>query len=148
MRRVGNNETRTITTTGGLITGYTWEGLDPARTYSFAVRAVNQVGRSTEVQSPAVRPLTDDPSIRFDSPAAGATVSGQVTVDDTAARNPSTRAPVNYVYLYVDGLPSTWTTLRHSTRLTWDTTFETDGPHTLRLDVYDTAFTWHRSSAM
>jgi hypothetical protein len=47
---------RTIRTFGGVRRSYVWPGLAQNQTYRFAVRAVNQIGRSPAAVSPPVRP--------------------------------------------------------------------------------------------
>jgi Fibronectin type III domain len=47
---------RTIRTFAGLRRSYVWPGLAQSQTYRFAVRAVNQIGRSPAAASPPVRP--------------------------------------------------------------------------------------------
>jgi hypothetical protein len=47
---------RTITTFAGLRRSFVWRGLDQTQRYRFAVRAVNQIGRSPAAVSPFVRP--------------------------------------------------------------------------------------------
>ena len=43
VRRVDNGAERVLTTTGGLLTSYRWDGLRPGTSYRFTVRAVSQV---------------------------------------------------------------------------------------------------------
>jgi parallel beta-helix repeat protein len=79
-------------------------------------------------------PDTTPPTISFDSPAAGATVSGPATVSATAADN----IGVVRVDFLLDGAAlrslggAPWT-------FTWDTTGAANGGHTLTANAYDAA---------
>jgi hypothetical protein len=135
--RLDNGATRTLTTTGGLVTSYLWPDLSPSRTYSFSVRAINQAGTSGATRSRAVRPLTDKPSVVIKSPARGATVSGVVQVRIEASRNPSTRTPLQYASVSFDrGFPTSDYQAPFGP-FQWDTRTLRNGLHTIRVTVAD-----------
>jgi hypothetical protein len=138
--RITRNDgaTRAVTSFAGATTAYTWPGLDPNRTYRFSVRAMNQAGTSAATASPLVRPLTDKPSAAITSPAQGATVSGVVPITITVAPNPSTKSPIEYGELLIDGNLEYYFFAPWEPFL-WDTTWFGDGPHTIRLNVVDQA---------
>jgi hypothetical protein len=135
--RLDNGASRTLTTTGGLTTSYLWPGLSPSRRYSFAVRAINQAGMSGATRSPAVRPLTDKPSVVIKSPARGATVRGVVQVRIEASRNPWTRKPLQYASVTFDrGFPTSDYQPPFGP-FQWDTRTLRNGLHTIRVTVGD-----------
>lgn len=77
---------------------------------------------------------TTPPTTSITSPAAGATVSGTVTVSATASDN----VGVSRVELFVDGsLHSTDTTSPYS--FSWNTTAVANGSHALQTRAYDAA---------
>ena len=130
---------RIVTTFAGLTTSYTWQGLDPSRSYRFSVRAINQAGVSAPASSPAVQPRNDIPSVVIDGPDEGATVAGVVPIQITATPNPYTRSPIHFAELYVDGAlvdvdhTAPWGPFQ------WDTRGLINGPHTIGVSVWDQA---------
>ena len=131
---------KTVSSFAGADTAYRGQSSTPARTYRFSVRAVNQAGSvAASATSPTVRPLTDKPSVVINSPANGATVSGDGTVTVTVTPNPRTRSPIDFVELFVDDLVGIARAEAAPWQLTWPTTWFNDGPHTLRVRVYDRA---------
>lgn len=130
--------TRTVTTFAGLGTSYTWNGLSPSRSYAFKVQAINEAGKSAAATSAAVRPLSDKPSITITSPAGG-TVQGVVTVKITATPNTHTKAPISFVQFDVDGTAQDTDFGAPWGPFAWDTRRLTNGTHTVRITVQDTA---------
>ena len=107
---------RTVARFAGLPASYTWSGLNSNVSYRFSVRAVNQAGASAAATSPAVRPLTDKPSVVINSPANGATVRGVVPIRITATPNACTRSPIQYVRLVRRRPRATTTSMRRGDR--------------------------------
>jgi hypothetical protein len=130
--------TQTVTSFAGTGTAYTWTGLDPVRTYRFSVRALNEAGASAAVTTGVVRPLVDTPSASITSPAQSATVAGVVPIRFTAAPNASTKVPILYAEVNIDGVPldidfaAPWGPVQWDTR--WDVL---NGSHTIQLRVVD-----------
>jgi hypothetical protein len=135
--RLDNGAKRNVDSSGGTLRSYLWEGLNPARTYRFAVRAVNQVGKSTGSNSLAVRPLTDKPSISITSPAGGATVSGVVPVQFSIARNAGTNSPISFVQLTVDGSFADSDSTSPWGPFQWNSRSVGNGTHTIRVTAFD-----------
>jgi hypothetical protein len=134
--RSTDGDFRTVTTTGGFTTSYTWDGLDPEQTYTFSVRAVSQGGTSPAATSPPVRPLTNRPSVEITSPADGATVQGVVPIEIDAQPSTAT-SPVQFAVLSVDGGYVTDDYAAPWGPLEWDTRGLPDGPHTIVVEVSD-----------
>jgi len=99
------------------------------------VTVFDDAGKSASARH-AVTVSNAPPSVVIDSPADGAVVEGEVPIQFTPAPSPSTQSPIEHADLFVDdhkvGLDSVspW-----SIRL--DTTLLANGPHTIRVDVYD-----------
>lgn len=126
-------------------------GTDVSAPYSFAWNSLNVVNGSHTITATAldaagnaavasiqvtVNNVVDNtaPSVSITSPAAGATVSGVVSVTVNAADN----VGVTKVVLFVDGKQtSTSTTAPFTTR--WDTKRAKAGNHTLVCKAYDAA---------
>lgn len=86
---------------------------------------------------------TTKPTVSITAPAASATVSGTVNVTASASDN----VGVSKVEFYVDGaLKGTDTTATYL--LSWNTTFLTNGSHTLAAKAYDAAGNVGQSSSI
>ncbi len=122
--------TRTVRMTGGTITNFRWEGLDPKQSYTFGVNATNEVGRS-----PTSRAVRREPSVVITSPVDGAIVRGVVPVE-IEARASSTTSPIEDATLYVDGqFVDRYGAPLES--LEFDTRLLPNGPHTIKVIVED-----------
>ncbi|CAN5799082.1 hypothetical protein BH18ACT2_BH18ACT2_19780 [soil metagenome] len=135
--RRDTGETRTITTTGGTLRRYIWDELDPALRYAFSVRAVNAVGRSAADTSPAVRPLTDVPTVVITSPSAGATVDDVTPIEIIATPSNGTRSPISRAFLVVDSEVVQEDYTAPFGPFNWNTFLVSNGPHQVRISVAD-----------
>ncbi|MDD3492258.1 MAG: Ig-like domain-containing protein [Candidatus Thermoplasmatota archaeon] len=88
----------------------------------------------TDVTVSGAPPENDPPTVDITAPVNGATVSGTVTVQGTAA---DTDGTVQSVEVRIDG--GSWMTATGTTSWTysWDTTGVTDGGHTVSARSYD-----------
>lgn len=105
------------------------------------VRAVNRVGAGVWGDAPAMTVSTLKPSGAITSPAAGASVSGEVPIGFSATANATSGSPISRVELEVDG--DLWASKSVSGTnptgtLTWFSESFTNGPHVLRVRVQDT----------
>jgi len=104
---------------------------------AIAYDAVGNTGTSATVSVTVNKSGSTDPTLpsaSITSPADGATVSGTISVDVSAADD----VGVTQVNLYLDGaLLATDTT--ESFSFTWDTTQSSNGTHTLQAVAYDAA---------
>jgi hypothetical protein len=135
--RRSDGATRTVARFAGMPASFTWNNLSSRVSYRFSVRAVNEAGTSAaSAPSPAVRPLTDKPSIVINSPASGAAVQGIVPIRITATPNSTTRASIQSVQwcvrtecTYDYGAP--WGQYQ------WDTRELPNGSYTIRATAAD-----------
>jgi hypothetical protein len=127
-------------------TGYTDTGL-AAGTYYYRVTAqdaAGNVGPASNEASAAVTADTTPPTVSMTAPAAGATVSGGVTVSATASDN----VGVVGVQFLLDGLAlgAEDTTAPYS--ITWDSRTASNGTHTLAARARDAAGNQTTSTAI
>jgi hypothetical protein len=122
----------------GNITTSTITGLVEGRLYYFAVTAYNSTGNesgfSNEVSTIVVPLDVTPPSVSITAPAAGATVSGAVTVVASATDN----VGVTQVQILVDGTALATDTVAPY-EAAWDTSTVANGPHTLTSVAWDLA---------
>ncbi|WP_395851944.1 Ig-like domain-containing protein [Cystobacter fuscus] len=114
-------------------------------TMSIYVKATDAAGNST-LSGPVNVVVDNDytlPTVAVTSPAAGATVSGQVSVEATASDD----RQVAWVDFYVDG---NWIgrSLSPPYTATWDSTIETNGSHTLTAQAVDGQYNSKTSTAV
>jgi hypothetical protein len=121
----------------GLSFDATW--LDPGP-HTLRVRATNPW---RTVTSAPVTVTIPTPTVRLTSPAAGATLAGQVEVEYALA-------PAGWAWqgvtLTVDGSP--WSSAAPGDPLTFDTTSFAPGPHTLRVSATDGQWRSYESAAI
>ncbi len=129
----------TFGTTGGTTHSTLIAGLVDGQSYGYHVRCQDVVGNTNTVDysilfAVAV-PDTTLPTVGLTAPAAGATVSGTVTVSATASDN----VGVVGVQFLLDGAPllAEDTTTPYS--ISWTTTSTTNGAHTLSARARDAA---------
>ncbi len=129
----------TFGTTGGTTHSTLIAGLVDGQSYGYHVRCQDVVGNTNTVDysilfAVAV-PDTTLPTVGLTAPAAGATVSGTVTVSATASDN----VGVVGVQFLLDGAPllAEDTTTPYS--MSWTTTSTTNGAHTLSARARDAA---------
>ena len=128
---------RTVAMFAGEPPSFTWSNLNSSVSYRFSVRAVNQAGTSAaSATSPAVRPLTDKPSLVVNSPTSGAAVRGIVPIRITATRNSTTRASIQYVTWCV-GSNCTYDSGAPWGPYQWDTRALANGSYTIRATASD-----------
>lgn len=128
--------TKTVRSIGGLQTSARLSGLQVGTEHTVTVKAHNAVGASPGTASAPFTPVATDPSVTITSPADGATLTGLVTVAGTATPDPETEAPLSSVRLLVDGEDAggAWGA---PWEIEWDTTYVSNGPHDLELEVTD-----------
>ncbi|MGH2792816.1 MAG: Ig-like domain-containing protein [Actinomycetota bacterium] len=138
-RAIGSGPFTPIDTTAQNATSYLEADLAAGTTYRYRVAAFNTAGQSgySNIASATTWGSTADttpPSVQFVTPAAGATVTGSVTVKITASDN----VGIATVKFSVDGVVKCQTT---SSPLTcaWNTRKLSAGPHTLTATAIDTS---------
>ncbi|WP_233261806.1 Ig-like domain-containing protein [Vitiosangium sp. GDMCC 1.1324] len=114
-------------------------------TMSLYVKAYDEAGNAT-ISGPLHVVVDNDytpPTVAVTSPASGATVSGQVSVEASANDN----RQIYWVDFYVDG---NWIgrSLSAPYVATWDSTIETNGSHTLTAQAVDTQYNSTTSAAV
>ncbi|ATB44312.1 hypothetical protein CYFUS_009799 [Cystobacter fuscus] len=114
-------------------------------TMAIYVKATDGAGNST-LAGPVNVVVDNDytlPTVAVSSPAAGATVSGQVSVEATASDD----RQVAWVDFHVDG---NWIgrSLSPPYTATWDSTIETNGSHTLTAQAVDGQYNSKTSTAV
>lgn len=109
-------------------------GLDPGKTYYFAVTAYNKSGAESAYSNIVSVPESVPPAISLDSPANNSVVSGTVAVIASAADNLGV-AKVEY---YVNGSLQ-YTDTSDPYLFTWDTASLAVGSYTLTARAYDAA---------
>lgn len=130
------------TGTVGKVTSTTLTGLDPSKTYYFAVTAYDATGTESTYSNIVRAAEATAPTVSITSPASGATISGTTSVAISATDN----VGVTSVELYVDGvLKGTDTSSPYSVSL--NTTQLSAGTHTLQAKAYDAAGNVGQSTA-
>lgn len=130
------------TGTVGKVTSTTLTGLDPSKTYYFAVTAYDATGTESTYSNIVSAAEATAPTVSITSPASGATISGTTSVAISATDN----VGVTSVELYVDGvLKGTDTSSPYSVSL--NTTQLSAGTHTLQAKAYDAAGNVGQSTA-
>ncbi len=128
------NQIATTTTTS-----YNDVGLAAGTSYGYAIRALDAAGNlsapSTTVNATTATPDTVSPSVALTGPAAGATVSGTVTVTANAADN----VGVAGVQFLVDGANLGAEDSASPYSVSWNTTGVANGSHTLLARARDAA---------
>ncbi|WP_298439881.1 Ig-like domain-containing protein [Geobacter sp.] len=124
-------------------TSATLTGLDPDRSYFFAVTAYNASGVESSYSNIASVAEAVSPTVSITSPGINATISGTTSVAISATDN----VGVTKVELYVDGnLAGTDTATPYSVSL--NTSTLAAGTHTLLAKAYDAAGNVGQSSAV
>jgi len=112
----------------------TISGLDPGRTYYFAITAYDAAGMESSYSNIVTVPESAPPTVILSSPANNSTVSGKVSVIASASDNVGV-AKVEY---YVNGVLKATDTSSPSDYL-WDTTALATGTYTLLAKAFDAA---------
>jgi chitinase len=115
-------------------TSATISGLDPGKSYRFAVKAYDSDGHESPFSNIVTTPELLPPTVAITSPENATSVSGTVLISASATDN----VGVTKVEFYINGqLLATQTTAPyvHS----WDTTSSAPGVYTLLVKAYDTA---------
>ncbi len=119
-------------------TSYTLGGLLCGVLYVVAVDAYDAAGNhspSSSISVPAAAcPDTTPPTVSITGPAAGATVSGTVSVVASASDD----VAVGSVEFWIDGVNRT-TDATAPYSYTWDTTVEGNGSHTILVKAFDSS---------
>ncbi|MEO5577369.1 MAG: Ig-like domain-containing protein [Gaiellaceae bacterium] len=128
--------------------GYTFTGLSCGTSYSFAVDAYDSAGnRSAKTYWPAATLAcadTESPSVSVTSPAAGATVSGTVTLSANASDN----IAVTQVKWFVDGAEVGWDGNGAPWTSSWNSSAFSDGSHVIFARASDAAGNWGTSASV
>jgi fibronectin type 3 domain-containing protein len=112
----------------------TISGLDPGRTYYFAITAYDTAGMESSYSNIVTVPESAPPTVTLSSPANNSTVSGKVSVIASASDN----VTVSKVEFYVNGiLQATDTASPYA--YSWDTTALATGTYTLLAKAFDAA---------
>jgi subtilisin family serine protease/spore germination cell wall hydrolase CwlJ-like protein len=113
-------------------------------THSLTAKAYDAAGNTTTSAAVSVTVLdVTPPTVSLTAPAAGASVSGSVTISASASDN----AGVTRVDFFSDGnLAAADTTAPFA--ITWDSTTVTPGPHSLTAKAYDAAGNTSTSAAV
>jgi chitinase len=115
-------------------TTYTVNGLDPSRTYFFAVTAYNNSGIESEFSNIVKIPESAPPVVSITFPANNATLGGTVSVTAVASDN----VGVTKVEFYANGtLQATDTSTPYV--YSWNTSSSAAGSYTLMAKAYDAA---------
>ncbi|MFL5357210.1 Ig-like domain-containing protein [Archangium sp.] len=114
-------------------------------TMAIYAKAYDAAGNATLV-GPVHAVVDNDytpPTVAVTSPASGATVSGQVSIEASANDN----RQISWVDFFVDG---SWIgrSLSAPYTATWDSTIETNGSHTLTAQAVDTQYNSTTSAAV
>src|SRR3989442_5140630 len=130
----------------GNLTSYTLSGLLDGRIYYFAATAynlnLNESGFSNEV-SKAIADVTP-PTVSMTAPAAGATVSGTMTVSASATDN----VGIVGVQLKLDGVNLGAEDTTNAYSISWNSTLAANGTHTLTAVARDAAGNTATSAAV
>jgi tetratricopeptide (TPR) repeat protein len=99
------------------------------------INTTNGAGTTTRTVSLVISSAdVSDPTVSFQSPSDGDTVSGTVSIQVTASDDQG----IDYVEIYIDDiLGGTLTTSPYN--YNWDTTSVSDGIHSIKAVAYDTA---------
>lgn len=127
----GNQTTATLT------------GLDPARSYYFAVTAYDAGGSESAYSNTVYVLETIAPTASITAPAANSAVAGTTTVSVTAGDN----LDVAKVEYFVDGTMAGSDTASPYSFI-WNTSLLSSGPHTLLAKAYDAAGNVGESAAV
>ncbi len=120
----------------------TISGLDPDKSYSFAVTAYNASGVESSFSNIVSITEQSPPTVAITSPADAVSVSGTVLISVTASDN----VGVTKVEFYVNGvLKATDTGAPHA--YSWDTSSVASGTYTLMAKAYDAAGNVSQSSS-
>lgn len=112
----------------------TISGLDPGRTYYFAITAYDTAGMESSYSNIVTVPESAPPTVALSSPANNSTVSGKVSVAASASDNVAV-AKVEY---YINGVLKATDTSSPYVYL-WDTTALATGTYTLLAKAFDAA---------
>ena len=138
----------TFSTTGATAHSTTVSGLANGQSYTYHVRCQDSAGNANTsdltISFSVAAPDTTPPSVSVSAPAAGATVTGTVSVSANAADN----VGVVGVQFLLDGvnLGAEDTTAPYS--VSWNTTSASNGTHTLTARARDAAGNQTTSSAV
>ena len=121
----------------------TISGLDPGRTYYFAITAYDTAGIESSYSNIVTVPESSPPSVTLSSPANNSTVSGKVSVVASASDN----VGVARVEYYVNGVLKATDTSSPYVYL-WDTTALATGNYTLLAKAFDAAGNSGQSSGV
>jgi hypothetical protein len=109
-------------------------GLDPAKSYSFAVKAYNAAGLESSFSNVVVISETSAPTVAISSPATSSSVSGTVSISVSAEDN----VGVTKVEFYVNGVLVA-TEAASPYVYSWNTATLASGTYTLTVKAYDAA---------
>jgi len=126
----------------GKLTTASISGLDPAKSYEFAVTAYDTAGTESSFSNVVTLQELAPPSVGITSPLNSASVSGVVTVSVNASDN----VGVTKVEFYVNGLLK-GTDTASPYAFSWDTTSLAAGTYTLMAKAYDAAGNVNQSSS-
>jgi chitinase len=118
-------------------------GLDPGRSYYFAVTAYDVSGMESAYSNIVNVSETTAPTVSIGAPAANSTVSGTVLVNISATDN----VGVDKVEYYINGLLKATDTSAPYV-YSWDTTAFASGMYTLMAKAYDSAGNIGQSSSI
>ena len=120
------------------------DGLDPGKSYKFAVTAYDTEGTESEYSNIVTLEEQILPSVAITAPLNATKVSGVVSVNVTASDN----VGVAKVEFYVnDVLTATETETASPYSFSWDTVTVAEGAHTLMIKAYDMAGNVSQSSS-
>jgi len=118
----------------GNLTSSTISGLDPSRSYNFAITAYNSTGIESSYSSIVSIPESLPPTISISYPANNSTASGTVSITATASDN----IGITKVEYYVNGaLQATDTTTPYV--YAWNTSALATGAYVISTKAYDAA---------
>jgi len=118
------------------------DGLDPGKSYQFAVTAYDTTGTESSFSNVVTLEEQMPPNVTITSPLNAVNVSGVVTVNANASDN----VGVTKVEFYVNGVLTTTETSAPYT-FSWDTSSLAPGAYTLMAKAYDAAGNVSQSSS-